>query len=150
MGEGKAASFSQGWRLCCEPRRYGSGRKRPRKPRILLRVHMTSLEGSRDPREPLFILRDLRAAKAINARSAKLNSRSTQWPLPLLQRVPMLASPPRVIAISFSLSIPFRRSLSIAVQTKKDFARPTTCIEQDIQWVRKDGCLRRYCSSCCL
>jgi len=31
---------------------------------------------------------------------------------------------PRVIAISFSLSIPFRRSLSIAVQTKKDFAQP--------------------------
>ena len=28
-----------------------------------------NFEGSRDPREPLFILRDLRAAKAINARS---------------------------------------------------------------------------------
>jgi hypothetical protein len=39
------------------------------------------------------LLRDLRAAKAINARSEKLNSRSAQWPLPPLQRVPMLASP---------------------------------------------------------
>jgi hypothetical protein len=31
----------------------------------------------------------------------------------------------------FSLSIPFRRSLSIAVQTKNDFAVPTVCIERD-------------------
>ena len=35
----------------------------------------------------------LRAAKAINSRSAKTNSRSAQWQLPLLQRVSMLASP---------------------------------------------------------
>ena len=70
---------------------HGSGRKRPRKPRIRLRVHMTSLDGSRD--RPRFILCDLRAAKAINSRSAKTNSRSAQWQLPLLQRVSMLASP---------------------------------------------------------
>src|SRR5262249_25852613 len=38
-------------------------------------------------REALFILRDLRATKAINARSEKSNSRSAQWPRPLLGRV---------------------------------------------------------------
>jgi hypothetical protein len=50
------------------------------------------LAGLQTSREPLFILRDLRLAKAINARSEKISSRSAQSPLPLLQRVPMLAS----------------------------------------------------------
>ena len=89
---------------------HGSGRKRPRKPRIRLRVHMTSLDGSRD--RPRFILCDLRAVKAINSRSAKTNSRSAQWQLPLLQRVSMLASPRGDLHSRSSLQSPIKKMVA--------------------------------------
>jgi hypothetical protein len=62
--------------------------------------------------EPLFILRDLRAAKAINARSEKLNSRSTQWLLPPLRRVPMLAPPRGDLHSGSSLQNPIKKMVA--------------------------------------